>query len=138
MPFNADKNDIGKLVLRLAVASLMLFHGASKLRHGVAWMAGPLHAHHFPAWLAYGVYVAEVVVPVLLIAGIFTRPAALVITFEMAMAMYIVMGSNAFTTDRQTGALRSELQFFYLLSTVAIAFLGSGRIALSRGRGRWD
>ena len=90
-------NDAGKLILRLAVGLLMAFHGLSKLRHGVAWMAGPLSAHHLPAFLAYGVYVAEVVVPILLILGIFTRPAALV-----------------------------------------IACLGSGRYAISKGRGRWD
>lgn len=130
--------DVGKLVLRLTVALLMLFHGVSKLRHGVAWMAGPLSAHHLPAWLAYGVYVAEVVVPLLLIAGVLVRPAALVIAFEMIVAMFLVFGMNAFTTDHQTGALRSELQFFYLFATVAIAFLGSGRFALSKGRGRWD
>ena len=138
MPLNADTNNMGKLILRLTVALLMLFHGVSKLRHGVAWMAGPLHAHHLPAWLAYGVYVAEVVVPILLIAGIFTRPAALVIAFEMLMAMFLVLGPHTFAIDRQTGALGGELQFFYLFSALAIAFLGSGSIALSKGRGRWD
>src|SRR5258706_1977364 len=105
---NGDSSSIGKLVLRLAVGFLMAFHGISKLRHGVAWMAGPLQAHHFPAWLAYGVYVAEVVVPILLIAGILTRPAALVIVFEMMMAMFLVLGSKAFDLDRQTGALHAE------------------------------
>ena len=134
----SNGDDVGKLVLRLVVAGLMAFHGVSKLRHGVAWMAGPLHAHHLPAWLAYGVYVAEVAVPILLIAGILTRPAALVIAFEMTMPMFLVMGAKTFDIDRQTGALRGELQFFYLLGAVAIAFLGSGRFALSRGRGRWD
>src|SRR5204863_3502753 len=128
----------GKLILRLSVAVLLAFHGVSKLRHGVAWMAGPLQAHHLPAWLAYGVYVAEVVVPLLLIAGILTRPAALVVVFEMNMAMFLVLGAKAFTIDRQTGALRGELQLLYLFSALAIAFLGSGRFALSRGRGRWD
>jgi len=131
-------NDIGKLILRLTVAVLMAFHGVSKLRHGVAWMAGPLQAHHFPAWLAYGVYVAEVVVPILLIAGIFTRPAALFIVFEMIMAMFLVLGPKAFELDRQTGALRSELQLFYLFGALAIALLGSGLYALSKGRGRWN
>jgi len=42
-------DDLGKLTLRLTVALLMAFHGISKLRHGVAWMAGPLQAHHLPA-----------------------------------------------------------------------------------------
>jgi putative oxidoreductase len=138
MQFNDDGTSIGKLVLRLAVAALMAFHGISKLRHGVAWMAGPLQAHHLPAWLAYGVYVAEVVAPILLIAGILTRPAALVIVFEMMMAMFLVLGPKTVAIDRQTGALGGELQLLYLLCALAIAFLGSGRFALSRGRGRWD
>ncbi|HEY2828721.1 MAG TPA: DoxX family membrane protein, partial [Thermoanaerobaculia bacterium] len=46
------RNDVGKLVLRLAVGILMAFHGLSKLRHGVGWMAGPLSAHHLPVALA--------------------------------------------------------------------------------------
>ena len=131
-------NDSGKLILRLTVAVLMAFHGISKLRHGVGWMAGPLHAHHLPSWLAYGVYVAEVVVPILLIVGFLTRPAALVIVFEMMMAMFLVLGPKTFDIDRQTGALRGELQLLYLFSALAIAFLGSGRFALSKGRWRWD
>ena len=130
MRFSADRENVGKLVLRLAVAVLLLFHGVSKLRHGVAWMAGPLHAHHLPAWLAYGVYVAEVIAPLLLIAGLFTRAAALVIAFEMLMAMYLVLGAHTFELDRQTGALGSELQFLYFFGAVAIAFLGSGRNAV--------
>jgi putative oxidoreductase len=130
--------DTGKLILRLTVAILLAFHGISKLRHGVAWMAWPLRAHHLPAWLAYGVYVAEVVVPILLIAGFLTRPAALVIAFEMAMAMFLVLGPKTFAIDRQTGALGGELQLLYLFCALAIAALGSGRFALSKGRGRWD
>ncbi len=124
-------DDQGKLILRLTVAVLLAFHGISKLRHGV-------QAHHLPAWLAYGVYVAEVVAPILLIAGIFTRAAALVVVFEMSMAMYLVLGLKVFDVDRQTGALHGELQLLYFFSALAIAFLGSGRFALSKGRGRWD
>ena len=131
-------NDSGKLILRLTVAVLLAFHGISKLRHGVAWMAGPLGAHDLPAWLAYGVYVAEVVAPILLIVGFLTRPAALVVAFEMTMAMFLILGPKTFTIDRQTGALGGELQLLYLFSALAIAFLGSGRFAVSKGRWRWD
>jgi putative oxidoreductase len=132
------RNDVGKLILRLAAGVLMGFHGLSKLRHGVAWMAGPLSAHHLPTALAYGVYVGEVVVPVLLILGIFTRPAGLVLAFEMMMALYLVVDGKAFTLDKQTGALFSELQFLYMLAGIAIFFLGSGKYAMSKGKGRWD
>ena len=131
-------NDVGKLILRLAVGLLLLFHGVSKLRHGIAWMARPLAAHHLPMFIGYGVYAAEVVAPILLIVGIFTRPAALVIAFEMVMTLVLVVEGRTFQLDRQTGALDSELQFLYMLSALAIVFLGSGRFALSKGRGRWD
>jgi len=131
-------DDAGKLLLRLTVAGLMLFHGVNKLRKGIAWMGGLLHAHHLPAALAYGVYVAEVIVPVLLIIGFLTRPAALVIVFEMAMAIYLVLGAKAFELASQTGAIGGELQFFYMGAALSIALLGSGRYALSKGKGRWD
>jgi putative oxidoreductase len=134
----SDGGDAGKLILRLTVAVLLAFHGASKLKHGVGWMAGPLQAHHLPPALGYGVYVAEVLAPILLLLGIFTRPAALLVVIDMVMALYLVVQGKAFELQPQGGGLGAELQFLYLFSAIAIAFLGSGRYALSKGRGRWD
>ncbi len=131
-------SDVGKLILRLAVAILLAFHGFSKLRHGIAWMAGPLQAHHLPTFLSYGVFVAEVIAPLLLIIGFLTRPAALVIAFELSMALYLVVGEKTFEIVPQTGAIGGELNFLYIFAALAIAFLGSGRFALSKGQGRWD
>jgi putative oxidoreductase len=131
-------NDVGKLILRLAVAILLAFHGVSKMQKGIAWMAGPLKAHGLPPWLGYGVFVAEVLAPLLLILGILTRPAALVIAFELAMALFLVVGPRTFMIDRQTGALGGELNFLYIGAALAIVLLGSGRFALSKGQGRWD
>jgi len=131
-------NDAGKLILRLTVAGLMLFHGVSKMLRGVAWMAGPLQSHHLPTFLAYGVFLAEVLAPVLLIIGFLTRPAAVIIAFEMCMALYLVVGPHTFALDKQTGAPGGELQFFYIGASLAIAFLGSGRFAVSKGKDRWD
>ncbi|HYS55992.1 MAG TPA: DoxX family protein [Thermoanaerobaculia bacterium] len=130
--------DAGKLILRLTVAILLLCHGISKLTRGIAWMAGPLQAHHLPTFLSYGVFVAELIAPILLIVGVLTRPAALVIAFELSVAIYLVVGAKAFAINPQTGALGGELQFLYIFSALAIAFLGSGRFALSKGKDRWD
>lgn len=132
------RNDVGKLILRLTVGILLGFHGVSKLRHGVAWIAGPLAAHHLPALIRYGVYAGEVLGPILLILGIFTRPAALLVVIDLVMALFLVVQGRAFRLDPQTGALAAELQLLYIFAAVAIVFLGSGRFAISKGRGRWD
>lgn len=134
----AVRDDVGKLILRLMLAVLLGFHGVSKLEKGISWMAGPLSAYHLPMFVAYGVYVAEVLAPILLVLGILTRPAALVIAFDLVMALVLVVRGSAFQLQRQGGGLGAELQFLYLFSAVALSFLGSGRFAVSKGQGRWD
>ena len=129
-------DDVGKLLLRLTVAIQLGMHGLAKMQHGIAWMAGPLRANHLPVALSYGVYAAEVVAPILLILGIFTRPAALVIAFDMCMAIFLVQRDKIFTRG-QTGGWGIEVEMFYLLTALVIFFLGSGRYAVARGEGRW-
>jgi putative oxidoreductase len=131
------RQDIGKLLLRVTVGGLMLFHGIAKVQNGIGWMAGMLQSNHLPAFIGYGVYVGEVVAPLLLIAGILTRPAALVLAFDMLMAIVLVQRSKFFTLN-QGGGWTVELEMFFLLAAVAIFYFGSGRYAVSKGRGRWD
>jgi uncharacterized membrane protein YphA (DoxX/SURF4 family) len=57
---------------------------------------------------------------------------------DLFMALVLVVQGKAFQIDRQTGALGAELQLLYIFLSLAIAFLGSGRFALSKGHGRWD
>ncbi|HIE8860294.1 TPA: DoxX family membrane protein [Klebsiella quasipneumoniae subsp. similipneumoniae] len=49
--------DAGKLLLRLAVGGLMLFHGLHKLLDGVDGISGMLAAKGLPGFIAYGVLV---------------------------------------------------------------------------------
>ena len=131
-------DDIGKLILRLVVGALLLFHGTAKLRHGIEFISKTVQSHNLPTWFAYGVYVGEVLGPILLILGILTRPAALAVAIDMVVAIALVVQGQAMQIARQTGALSGELPFLYLFGALAIAFLGSGRFAVSRGQGRFD
>src|SRR5919204_3990489 len=70
---DSRQDDIGKLLLRIALGGILLFHGVFKLTHGVEWIKQPLAALGLPGFLAYGTYLAEVVAPVLLILGYRTR-----------------------------------------------------------------
>lgn len=126
----APRTDVGLLLLRLAVAAIVIFHGVYKLRHGVAWIGGPLAKHGLPAWPAYGTYVAEVVGPVLLVLGLLARWAALAIAFDMVMAIVLVLQPNIMKINPAGGGWGIELEALIGLSALTIAIVGTGRFAL--------
>ena len=122
---------LGKLVLRLMVGGLMLFHGMNKVFHGVGFIKGLIAAQGLPSVFAYGVYVGEILAPLLLILGWKSRIWAGIIAFNMAVAIYLTQMS-AFLKLGGHGAWALELPMFYMLSALAIVFLGSGKYAIAR------
>jgi len=132
----ASREDLGKLLLRVTLAVIVLFHGIFKLTHGVQWIGQPLAALGLPAFLAYGTYVAELAAPVLIALGYRARLAALVVAFEMLMAMVLVLRPRLFSINPSGGGWAIELEAMLLLVSICIFCLGSGRYRL--GRGRWD
>lgn len=127
--------DAGKLLLRLAVGGLMLFHGLHKLFDGVGGISAMLVAKGLPGFIAYGVLVGEVVVPCLLILGILTRPAALVLAFTMVVAWLMVGTGKTFMLDA-VGAWAIESLVYFFISALAIACLGAGRYSVV-GNSAW-
>jgi putative oxidoreductase len=134
---NEFGQNFGRLLLRVTVGGLLLFHGMSKLTHGVAWMAGPLSAFHLPFFIAYGVYLGEIVAPVLIILGIWTRPAALVVVFDLFMAIFLVSHARMFSLS-PGGGWGIELDAFYLLTALSLFFLRAGGISVTGANGKWN
>ena len=66
----------GKLVLRIVLGLLILLHGIGKLRGGIGWLDGALAEARLPVFLKYGVYVGEVLAPLAVIAGWYSRIGA--------------------------------------------------------------
>jgi|SRR5271157_3050075 len=126
--------DTGKLILRLTTAGLILFHGTSKIIHGVAFLGGPLAAFHLPTFVAYGVYAGEVIAPIFIIFGAWTRIASLVVIFNMIMAILLEAYRNTFVIQR-TGAWGLETEAFYLLTALVIFLIGAGKYRVTRGEG---
>ncbi|HAT1569201.1 TPA: DoxX family protein [Kluyvera cryocrescens] len=127
--------DFGKLLLRLAVGGLMLFHGLHKLIGGVDGISAMLVAKGLPGFIAYGVLVGEVVAPILLILGILTRPAALVLAFTMIVA-WLMVGLGETAALEKTGAWAIESLVYFFVAALAIAFMGAGKYALG-GHSAW-
>lgn len=123
--------DLGKLLLRLAVGGLMLFHGLHKLFGGVGFISGMLVDKGLPGFIAYGVLIGEVVAPVLIVVGLFTRPAALVLAFTMIIAWLMVGTGKTFALDA-VGAWAIESLVYFFIGALAVAFLGAGRFAVGK------
>ena len=123
--------DAGKFLLRATFSILMLFHGIAKVQNGVGWIGGMLEASGYPAFIAYGAYIGEVVAPVFILLGIFTRPMAFIMAFNMLVATAMV-GMGKFYTLTDVGAWGLETEAFYFLGSIAIVLLGSGRFSVMR------
>ncbi len=130
-------DDFGKLLVRLCVGGLMLVHGIGKLIHGHGFIVAKLRAAGLPELLVAGVPLGEVVAPLLIVFGVFTRPAALVEAFLMAMAVWLVH-SGQLASLSPMGGYALELQAFYFFGALAIFFFGPGKYSISRGMGKWN
>jgi len=129
--------DLGKLVLRVVLGVLILFHGVSKLIHGPGFVVDTLAHAGLPTVIAYGVYVGEVVAPILLLLGVWTRVGALIIMINMIVALALVHLAQL-TSLADTGGWALELQGMYLGAALAIALLGAGRFSMGGSNGRWN
>lgn len=121
--------DAALLVLRLALGILLLLHGLSKLPPPSAGIVNTLAKANLPAVLAYGVYIGEIVAPILLIVGVWTRLAAMLIVINMVAAVLLAHLGDLFKLDGQ-GGYELELQAFYLFTALALAFSGAGRYSV--------
>ncbi|VTU28141.1 Putative oxidoreductase CatD [Variovorax sp. PBL-H6] len=130
-------DDTGKLILRLAVGILILLHGIAKIKGGVGFASSMLVSHGLPGALGYLVYVGEIVAPVLLIIGLYTRPAAWITVINMLVAIWLVHTKQIGMLNKQ-GGWELELQGMFLFSALAVAFLGAGRFSIGGNGGRYN
>lgn len=122
---------LGKLILRLSVAILFLFHGVGKLFNpgAINWIGEMIAGYGLPGFLAYGVLIGEVIAPLMAIVGWQTRLAGLLMAGNMVVAFLLVHTGEVFMLTKN-GGWQLELQGMFLFAALAVMFLGSGRLAL--------
>ena len=134
---NTARTDaLGQLLLRLTLGGLLLVHGLWKVFNGADGIYRMVGAAGLPTAIGHLVYVGEVLAPVLVLVGLFTRPAALVIAFHMVVALLLAHTSQLFTLSK-SGGWALELQAFFLLSALVIALQGAGPLRVGRPATRW-
>jgi putative oxidoreductase len=124
MRFSSDISSqrAGVLLLRLMVAGLMLFHGVAKVRHGLGDIESLLAGFGLPTWFSYGVLIGEVLAPLAVLAGVWVRPAAWIMAFNMVVAVGLAHSAQLVEVS-ESGGYRLESQAFFLLGSIAIALL---------------
>lgn len=128
-----DKDDLGKLILRVSFGFMFLLHGIHKIFGGTEFIQGLFVQNGLPAFFAYGVYLGEVIVPVLIIIGLFTRLSAIVWVGTSLMVIWLMHADNLFTVDK-VGAWAAEGIGVYLFAALAIMLIGPGKYALESRR----
>jgi len=131
-------DDLGKLLLRISVGLVLVFHGYSKIQSGVEWLKPLVAGIGLPHVIAYGVYLGEVVGPIMVILGFRTRIAAIVMVINMVMAIVIAHRNQIFSLKEAGGGWAIELDALILLGALALFFLGGGRYGVGRGKNAWD
>ena len=134
MGLSPDSNtlqDLGKLILRLSLGVLILLHGMDKMLHGIGAITSMIAGTGLPGFLAYGVYVGEVVAPVLLVAGFHARVGAALIAVNMVVAILLAHTGDLLSLGHH-GGWRLELQGMYLVTALALVCLGPGRFSLNQ------
>ena len=127
----SEGDSLGKLLLRLTLGILILLHGIAKILNpgSLEFIEGQLTASGLSPYIAYGVFLGEVIAPLLIIFGIFTRFGGFLIAGTIVFAI-ILVHSNEFLSLGETGGWALELQGFYLLCGLTILLMGSGKFAI--------
>ncbi len=124
--------DAALLVVRLIVGIIMLAHGWQKLTvfgpanfgQGLAQNGVPL-----PIFMGYLVTFTEVLGGILLIVGLLSRLAALALTIDLVVAIFLVKINVGLIAPQGSGA-GAELDLALIAGFLAILLAGPGRLSL--------
>ncbi|GAD05744.1 DoxX family protein [Porphyromonas crevioricanis] len=131
-----NKNkDLGSLVTRLSVGIMMLLHGFAKIIEGIEPIQNMVIAKGLPSSISLGVYMGEVIAPLLLIVGYRTRLAALILVLNCIAIMWI--GDYSILSLNKFGGWIAELPGLFLFGALSLFFMGGGKYALSNNN-KWD
>ncbi len=133
---NTQNKNIGLLIQRISIGLLILLHGIANLTSDYSFIKSLLKGFGVPEFIAYSVFVGEIIAPILLILGWRTKMASLLLFFNMLTAIIMAHSADIFTLN-QFGGWGIELQGLYLFGALQLVLLGAGDYAVST-TSKWD
>lgn len=114
-------------LFRIVIGLLFAMNGTIKLFGWPLPAAGEVPIGAWPVWWAG---LIELVVGILVMVGLFTRPAAFIGSGEMAFAYFTAHQSQGFWPAQNGG----ELAVLYCFALFLLVFIGGGAFAIQRRR----
>ncbi len=128
--------DLGLLLIRIVIGFTMLLHGIYKIIHGLDYIKSVVSDHGLPIFLSYGIYIGEVIAPLLIIIGFRTRLASLVLALTCILIVLFAHVHEVFSLNAH-GGLAIELVCIYLFVSLGLFFTGGGKMSVST-KNKWD
>ena len=131
-----QNKETGVLILRISIGILVLFHGIANMNSNYSFIKSVLKGVGIPEFIAYAVFIGEIVAPILIVIGYRTRLASIILAFNMLAAILMAHITDVFSLN-QFGGWAIELQALYLFGTISILLIGAGKYAVS-SKSNWD
>ncbi|WP_430409397.1 DoxX family protein [Kordia sp.] len=132
----SQNKDAGLLLQRISIGVLILFHGIANLTSNYAFVKSLLSGMGMPEFIAYLVFIGEIIAPIVIIIGWRARLASLVLAFNILIAVLMAHTADIFTLN-QFGGWGIELQGLYLFGAIVLFLVGAGKYAVST-TSKWD
>lgn len=116
------------LVMRLALGAIVVTHGYDKVFGGLHHHAQMVAGMGLPAWLGYVSSFTEFLGGLLLLVGLFTRPAAFAVCVDLVVAIWKVHLHNGLIGSPDRPGY--ELALAAAALAFALIFFGAGPIAI--------
>ena len=120
--------NFGLLILRLALGVCLFMHGVAKIMNGISGVKSMLVAKNIPEFVAYGVYLGEIVAPVMIILGLFCRIGALLVLGLCGIILYVAYPD--LTAMNSHGGFAAEILYLYIGISLCLLATGGGRFAI--------
>jgi putative oxidoreductase len=118
---------VGLLALRIALGIIFFSHGYPKVAHLGPGMQESFVQHGLPGYFVYVSGVLEVFGGMLLVLGLFTRVAALLLAIEMVVAIWKVHSGHGYFAVHEY-----EFPLAMAAACFALATVGAGLLSLDQ------
>ncbi|WNS75445.1 DoxX family protein [Bacillus sp. DTU_2020_1000418_1_SI_GHA_SEK_038] len=125
-----NRNEIGKVILRVVVGLTFFIHGLAKFQGGITNIVGYFDSLGIPGFMAYVVAAIELIGGIALTVGLGTRIVTLLFSLIMAGAIFTAKLSLGFFGNGQM--VGYELDLVLLAAAIYFVFAEKSKLSLDQ------